>query len=244
MSNPIIIYTPSSARQLIEKLSVSNPGFRPPKSGETTSFGRPVVRLDYKPLKIEIKGKLTYGPEKMDPFKGTRKNYTIGVTFEEEDLEVLDKSIALLGEHLKSSNGWQQKSPHEAGQIYFKLPTDKNDSVFTIETNSKISPENIDMEDEVIKNSKNVVMVTFAVDAWAMKDVDSEGAKKWMFGLTLKLLKLQFGKGAPKRKAPESETEGVVKKPRAKPKPRAKKVVEKVSESVASDEDEDEGDEE
>ncbi len=246
MSNPATIYTPQTARIEIEKpdgLIVSNPGFRKPKAGETTSFGKPNIRLNSKPLRIAIKGKMHYFSDQDPNEYKDHKTFSLGVEFLEEDLEALDLTMTKLGQHLKPGSGWVQKYPHESGSVFFKLPTNKTHDAFTFTSNAIMTPDDQYDASEVIRNSGNMVTVDFTVGAYALHDtkLDSKtGKEKKMYGLTLAINKLTWEvpkKPVVKRVKTDSDTE------KPKPKKRVKKAVPppppKSEEVVESDDDED-----
>ncbi len=240
----MVSYTPSEANQLITELFVGAPTFGKPKEDETAQFARPKLRLNGNTIRLKLKGTFFYGPElqKAVDWKVNR-GFSLGVEFEEDDLEVIDKVMHGLSKWMPPPL-WTPKEPHTDGKIFFKLPTDNDGKNFKFKHNAPtLKPTHLN---DTTLNQTDQCTVDISITAWAMKDEDPE-ENKHMYGLTLKLNEVFFGeeeaKPAPKKRAPpkpKTETEPVVKKPKTKGK--AKVVVEKVSESVV-DSDEGEGEE-
>lgn len=160
------------------------------------------TRITLKPSTIKLTGTLVYVPSKQthDEF-GTK--YSIGVRFEETEMEQFDKAIEAIAENVAKQVGQEpeRKDFHSDGTIFFKLPTNPEQSKFTSQMTPSITPRKL--EHSLIQTDEEV-SVEFSATGWVQHMADI-----LKVGVNPKVKKVHFGAKPPakKRKKVEETTD-------------------------------------
>jgi len=169
----------NTLKKNISQLMVTKPVF------SKGAFGKTSVKLDGKEIKVKLVGTLIYKPTEQKS-KEYGQKYTVGINFDAGDCELFDKILLALRDNVAGTKEhWDPKLPHDDGTMFLKLATNKGLTKFSAETNSSITP--MDLDDDSIDVGMEVA-VELVVGGWYLKNDDCN-----KYGLSFKTTKINFG---------------------------------------------------
>lgn len=171
-----------------------------PKFTSKSDFAQSRVTLDGKALKVKLVGEIFMLPSKNE-HEDYGTSFKMGCEFDEGDMIVFETVLDKMLEEVDAS--FKVKPSHEEGKIFFKLPTNKNMSEFTFDSNVPIKPGKLG-HDKLDQHMP--FYIELIVGGWYLKKLEMGEERK--FGLKFTIKKIHFGeekKIVKKRKVEEDE---------------------------------------